>query len=271
MKKPIVSAIIATKNEEKVIKNLLESLKKQTYRPLKIVVVDNNSIDRTKEIAQKYTKLVFNRGPERSRQRNFGVQKASGKYVLILDADMELELGVVEECVGIIEKNSAAKAVVIPERSFGIGFWAQCKALERSCYLGDETIEAARFFDKQTFFEFNGYDEEITGPEDWDLPQRIRKKYKIGRIESFIHHNEGRLSLWRTMKKKYYYAQKFTVYMKKHPKIAYQQANLFFRPAFFRHWRNLLRHPILALGMFFMRGCEMFAGGFGYLTKEIKK
>ena len=271
MKKPIVSAIITTKNEERVIKNLLESLKKQTYRPLEIMVVDNNSIDRTKEIAQKYTKFVFNRGPERSRQRNFGVQKASGKYVLILDADMELEPKVVEDCVGIIENNSATKAVVIPERSFGIGFWAQCKALERDCYIGDETIEAARFFDKKTFLEFGGYDENITGPEDWDLPQRIRKKYNIGRIESFIHHNEGRLSLWRTMKKKYYYAQKFTVYMKKHPKIACQQANLFFRPAFFRHWRNLLRHPVLTLGMFYMRACEMLAGGFGYLTKEIKK
>ena len=271
MKKPKVSVIITTKNEERVIDNLLKTLKKQTYKPFEIILVDNNSTDKTKEIAKKYTKLVFNKGPERSLQRNFGVKKASGKYVLILDADMELEPEVIEECVAEIESDREIKAVVIPEKSFGEGFWAKCKALERSCYLGDELIEAARFFEKKTFLEFGGYDEKITGPEDWDLPQRIKKKYKIGRIKSFIHHNEGKLSLLRTMRKKYYYAQKFAPYFKKHPQIAPLQANLLFRPAFFRNWRVLLRSPILTLGMFFMRACEMLAGGFGYLTKGIKK
>jgi len=269
--KPLVSAIITTRNEEKHLPPCLESVTRQTYKKIEIIVVDNNSTDKTKEIAKKYTKLVFNKGPERSRQRNFGVEKASGKYVLILDADMELEPEVIEECVAEIESDREIKAVVIPEKSFGEGFWAKCKALERSCYLGDELIEAARFFDKKTFLEFRGYDENITGPEDWDLPQRIKKKYKIGRIKSFIHHNEGKLSLLRTMRKKYYYAQKFAPYFKKHPQLAYRQANLVFRPAFLRNWRVLLRSPILTLGMFFMRTCEMLAGGFGYLTKGMKK
>lgn len=270
MSKLTVSVIITTKNEEKVIGNVLESLRNQVYRSFEIIVVDNNSVDKTKQIAQKYTKLVFDQGPERSRQRNFGVQKASGKYVLILDADMELESKVIKECLEVVTNDSKIKAVVIPEKSFGIGFWAKCKALERSCYVGDESIEAARFFEKKAFLEFKGYDEKITGPEDWDLPQRMRKKYKIGRIKSFIRHNEGKFSILKTMRKKYYYAQKFTVYMKKHPRIACQQANLIFRSAFFRHWRNLLRHPILALGMFFMRGCEMVAAGFGYLVSLMK-
>jgi len=40
---------------------------------IEIIVVDNNSTDRTKEIAARYTEKVYNFGPERSAQRNFGV------------------------------------------------------------------------------------------------------------------------------------------------------------------------------------------------------
>jgi len=273
MKSPKVSVVITTKNEQAVIGNLLESLKRQTYKFVEIIVVDNASTDETRKIARRYTDLVFCQGPERSRQRNFGVQKASGKYVLVLDADMELEKRVIEECVELLVKKPKIKAVVIPEKSFGIGFWAKCKRLERNCYLGDEEIEAARLFNKKTFLEFGGYDEKITGPEDWDLPQRIKRKHEVGRVKSFIRHNEGRLSLTKTMKKKFYYAQKFVFYARKHPKIARRQANLVFRAAFLHHWRDLLKTPILALGMFFMRSCEMTAGGFGYLAgmKKNKK
>ena len=85
-----VSVVIATKDEEKNIGRLLESIKKQTYCSWEIIVVDNSSSDGTVKLARKYTRAVYNCGPERSAQRNFGVDKSLGKYVLILDADMEL-------------------------------------------------------------------------------------------------------------------------------------------------------------------------------------
>lgn len=83
-----VSVIITTKNEEKNIASCLESIKNQTYpqEKIEIIVVDNDSIDKTKEIALKYTDKVYNFGPERSAQRNFGVRQAKGKYILYLDS-----------------------------------------------------------------------------------------------------------------------------------------------------------------------------------------
>ena len=98
---PLVSVVITTKNEEKNIENCLKSILKQTYPrdKIEIIVVDNNSTDRTKEIARRYTDKVYNKGPERSAQRNFGAKQAKGEYYLYLDADMILSPNVISECV----------------------------------------------------------------------------------------------------------------------------------------------------------------------------
>lgn len=267
---PVVSIIITTKNEENILENLLKSIKEQTYKAIEIIIVDNNSTDMTKKIARKYTKIVFNKGPERSAQRNFGAQKAKGTYLLFLDADMQLNRHVIKDCVATASKKHVA-TIVIPEKSIGEGFWAACKALERMCYEGDETIEAARFFEKKIFWAFGGYDEKITGPEDWDLPQRIKMTYQSGRVTSYILHNEKRLSLWTLLKKKYYYGKKAKVYISKHRRnITLSQTIYVLRPAFYNHWKLLLSHPFLSFGMIIMLSGEQIAGFLGYLTGNNK-
>ena len=91
-----ISVIISTKNEAKNIGRLLASLKKQTFLPHEIIVVDNQSSDETVKISKNYTPLVFDKGPERSAQRNFGIRKATGNYILYLDADMILSPEILE-------------------------------------------------------------------------------------------------------------------------------------------------------------------------------
>ena len=128
MKSPLVSVIVPCKNSSQFIAQCLESIKNQTYKNIEIIVVDNNSTDNTKEIARKYTKLVFNKGPERSTQRNFGAKESKGEYLLFIDSDMILTRKVVEECVGKIDQS--AKAIIIPEISIGEGFWIDAGKLE---------------------------------------------------------------------------------------------------------------------------------------------
>lgn len=266
MKQPLVSVIVPCKNSSQFIGECLKSIKSQTYKNIQIIVVDNNSTDNTKEITKKYTKLVFNKGPERSSQRNFGAKKSKGQYLLFIDSDMILTPKVVEECVEKINKDS--KAIIIPEVSIGEGFWTKCKALEKQCYIGDDDIEAARFFERKIFFNFNGYDESIAGGgEDWDLPARIKEKGdKISRVNALIKHNEGIFSLINSMKKKYYYAKTIDKYIQKHPTLAKKQLTIF-RPAFFKNWRLLLKNPIYTVGLIIMKGSEFGAGGLGMIRK----
>lgn len=81
----MISAIILTHNEEKNIKECLETVKWCD----EIIVIDDVSTDRTVELAKKQGAVVFSRKLDGnfSDQRNFGLSKAKGEWVLFIDAD----------------------------------------------------------------------------------------------------------------------------------------------------------------------------------------
>ncbi len=259
MDKPLVSVVITTKNSSRTLEKCLNSIKNQTYGNIELIVVDNNSTDNTKEIAKKYTEKVFNKGPERSAQRNFGVEKSKGNYILIHDSDIYFHPDSVKECVEVIEKENC-DAVILPEESVGEGFWTKVKAFERSFYVGNDYIEAARFFNKEVYLKVSGYDEDLYAGEDWDLTARLRDSgYKIGRIKSFLKHDEGRLNFFGSSGKKRYYSKNFfEIYAKKHPEYFKKQMSFFNRFPLDKILEKGLRHPILFLAVVLMKGVEFF-------------
>lgn len=261
----LVSVIVTTRNEEKNIGRFLKSVLAQTYEPLEIIVVDNNSTDKTKAIAKKYTKKVYNFGPERSAQRNLGVQKSKGEYVVILDADMELTSKVIEDCVSTAQKESL-KALIIPEKTVGKGLISKIRQFEREMYMGDLSIEVARFFERRVFEEFGGYDLNLTGPEDYDLPYRISKKFKIGRSHNYIYHHEARLTLSRLLTKRFYYASRGAPYAQKHPELIIRQGNLLFRKAYFKNWFKFVKNPIKGALFIGIKTLEMVWAIAGFIS-----
>ena len=95
----LISVIIPAFNEEKNIARLLKSIKKQSYKRIEIIVVDDASEDNTVNISKNLVAKVFKRKhAERSVQRNFGALKARCKFLIFLDADMELTSEVVKDC-----------------------------------------------------------------------------------------------------------------------------------------------------------------------------
>lgn len=272
IKKPLVSVIITTRNSAFTMEDLLKSIKNQSYPNIEIVVVDNNSSDETVAISQKYTNKVFQKGPERSAQRNYAAKMAKGDFYLILDSDMVLTKEVVTECVKkFMGDDKKLGCLVIPERSFGTSFWAKAKILEREINEGEIFFESARFFPKKIFWEFKGYDENITGPEDWDLPQRISKKYYRDRVKSYILHNEGDLTLTTLYQKKFYYGLSADKYLRKQKLSIIGPTTIYLlRPAFYKNWPKLLKNPPLTLGMLIMLTVELVGGGLGYLQGKFR-
>jgi glycosyltransferase involved in cell wall biosynthesis len=257
----LVSVVIPTRNSAPTLGACLRSIARQTYDDVEAVVVDNFSLDATREVASEHDCAVLTAGPERSAQRNHGARHARGSHLLFVDSDMVLEPTVVEECVAAAR--SGATAVIIPEVSFGEGFWARCKRLERSCYLGDDDIEAARFFTRDLFYGLGGFDEELNAGEDWDLNARAKSSgAAMARTASLIHHDEGRLELGHLLAKKFHYGRSLVAYRRKHRALAARQL-LPTRPAFFRHRRALAAQPILLGGIVLMKSLELGAAALG--------
>jgi glycosyltransferase involved in cell wall biosynthesis len=273
MNLPFVSVIVTTKNNHATLEACLQSIQSQTYKNLEIVVVDNDSSDDTKDIARQFTNSVYNKGPERSTQRNYAVDVAKGNYVAIIDSDMELKPEVIAACVNFVSANPQTGGVIIPEESFGLGFWAQCKRLERSFYVGNDTIEAARFYRRDLYRQVGGFDIEMVSGEDWDLSRRIQKLAPIGRIDQFIMHNEGRLRLGRTLQKKYYYAGLARGFLQKNQvnTMTSKEGPLARYKLFFSRPGHLFKNPIVGVGMLFMKTCEYAAGAAGYFLGKPKE
>lgn len=101
MKKNMISIIIPAFNAQDVIETAIKSIEnqKEFSDKIEIVIVDDGSIDRTREVVERliierdYTNIrIFsrkNRGV--SSARNYGIEQAKGDYILFLDADDELK------------------------------------------------------------------------------------------------------------------------------------------------------------------------------------
>ena len=268
---PLVSAILTTRNEERNIANCLQSVKDQSYPRIEVIVVDNHSSDNTVAIAQGFTDRVYIKGPGRCTQQNFGVGEAQGKYILWLDADMMLSRNVVEECVNQCE-NSGYIGLCIPEKIVGTGFWIKVRAFERSFYDGT-CIDVVRFVLRGSFLEIGGLDEaNVTfGADDWDFDRRIKEVGKTGTAEFPLYHNEWEFNLRRYLRKKSSYTESINRYVEKWGKgdetvkkqvgANYRLLGVFIENG---KWKELVKHPILTLGMYSLR-CMV---GITYLRRK---
>lgn len=248
-----ITAIVPTKNSARTLTTCLESLVNQTHPDTEIVVVDNKSDDDTPAIAARLADVVIDQGPERCAQRNKGAEVATGEVVVFIDSDMVLEPTVLSDVAAVLEKRPEVGAVTIPERSFGEGFLAECRALEKSLYVGDDDVEAPRAFRIEVFERVGRWDETLTAAEDWDLSDRTKEHgVVIARVGSWIWHDEGKISLTAQFKKKKYYGRWVAVYLDRKPEARSHVA----RPGVLRQPGRLAAHPGRSAGMLMLKSFE---------------
>ena len=85
---PKVSFCIPTLNNERTLNRCLESIARQNYPEIEMVIVDGNSSDATLEIAEQYTnKIYYDDGPLGS-ARQTGIEHSNGEIVAMFDSDI---------------------------------------------------------------------------------------------------------------------------------------------------------------------------------------
>lgn len=263
-KDPLVSIIIPTKNAGSFLEKCLKDLKKQTYTNYEIIVVDNNSKDRTKEIAKKYTKSVFNKGNERGAQSNYAITKARGRYIYRIDCDFLLDKNVIKQAVEKCEKKNLDGIAIHNTSNPTISFWAKVRKLERDTYVDDDLIVGLRFYKKEAWKKIKGYNESIIW-DDYDFHNRfVGAGLAWGRVEAKEYHFGEPKTLMDVFWKSYFYGKEMVEYVSTNPKRGLRQVNPI-RGSYFKHWRAFVSEPVLTLGFIVMLFVKYLGGTLGFI------
>lgn len=263
--KPLVSVVVPTKDAARTIDRCLRSIRYQTWPAIELLVIDNHSQDGTWESAQRWADVAVQAGPERSAQRNLGVARASGEWILWIDADMELPATLIGKAMDVALRDGA-DGVFVPEVTVGDGYWTRCRALERSCATEEILVQSPRLVRRSYLLETGGFLETLSGTEDAELRSRMLADGCVLRwIPDLIIHDEGRMHLGSILAKRYYYGRGLAHYRATHPGELGHQAGAAVN-AYLRHWRTLAGEPVVAAGVVAMRAGELLAYGLGALA-----
>ena len=265
----LVSVIIPTRNSAATLDACLKSVAGQTYTPIEIIVVDRDSTDTTKAIAKRFTKHVYNHGPERSAQVNYGVNQAKGYYVYKVDADFILDPAVIEQCVQ--QATQGADAVVVhnsPDPS--ISWIARIRKFEVDMYKYDLQHSSARFIRKDVYQAIGGFNEAITAGEDYDIQNKlVRGGYNTTFIDAEARHLGEPKHLWPHLVKMYHYGKDSVQYQKANPGEFNGQLKYVVALA---QWRGkrLLQHPLKSMQLAGYLVLKFSFGGAGFLLAKLR-
>ncbi|MCX6732587.1 MAG: glycosyltransferase [Candidatus Roizmanbacteria bacterium] len=192
--KPVISIIIPAYNEEKYVNECLSSVFNQKCNsPFEVIVVDNNSHDKTSEIASvwKEVKLIKELRPGATVTRNTGAKASQSEILYFLDADCRLFPNALQKIINAFEDDHACQLLSGPYIYDRDGFFPKLATdtlhyfslfhlIVKLCF-GVSQFPGGNFaIRKELFNKVGGFDEticnqEIILPDDLDLAIRIQK------------------------------------------------------------------------------------------------
>lgn len=187
----LVTVVIPAYNSKDLIGTALDSVLRQTYTPVEIIVVDDGSTDGTKDwVCAHYPTVhviqIVNQGP--SAARNQGIHSASGELVAFLDADDEWHPGKLEAQMSVMDRYPDVGLVAtdwlrtaqfddVPD-VLPISWITYADMLKLNRFQTSTVLIRKRILD-----DLDGFDALVDGAEDWDLWLRTSAKTRIGKID----------------------------------------------------------------------------------------
>jgi glycosyltransferase involved in cell wall biosynthesis len=189
----MISVVIPAYNEEKLIKSCLSSLTRQiTKRKFEVIVVDNNSTDKTVQIANNFKKqlnlqIVRCKKQGRGAARAEGFKKSQGEIIFSTDCDTQVPTYWLESMSKYLDKNFVAVSGPnrISDCSFMTNFFYN--NLQPVFYFiynlifENSTLNGFNFCVKrQAYLKSGGFNRSLNAQEDLDLGFKLSK---VGRIK----------------------------------------------------------------------------------------
>ena len=197
----LISVVIPCYNQAGFVGEAIESVLKQTYPNVEVIVVDDGSSDNTKEVATRFSDVRYIRQSNHglSRARNTGIRVSKGSYLVFLDADdrllpKALESGLNcfhahQECAFVFGTHTYINSDGISldnlnTPSSGANLYiAQLRgnkdhycSLLYGNYIG---MHSTVMYRRDIFQVVKGFDQSLDAAEDYELYLRITRKYPI--------------------------------------------------------------------------------------------
>lgn len=120
--KQAISVVVSAYNEEKALGRCLASVRQLADE---IIVVDNESHDKTIEVAKKFTKYIYSHKNilMLNTNKNYGFEKATSDWILNLDADEEIPKELAREIQTVIRSNPKENGFWISRKNIIFGKW----------------------------------------------------------------------------------------------------------------------------------------------------
>ena len=203
------SIILPTYNRANLISKAIKSVVYQTYQNWELIVVDDGSTDKTKEVLGEFVKadsrIIYlqQKNKERSAARNNGIQNANGEFICFLDSDDLYHKTHLKEFKKLIIKSKFQKGLYFSGLSYG----KYCNEQEEYnlSYSNNiefvliNTIGTPRACISEEILKENLFNENIRIGEDMELWVRILKNNPLfyHRQKTFIeiNHNERSVNL----------------------------------------------------------------------------
>jgi glycosyltransferase involved in cell wall biosynthesis len=197
VKNNLVTVVIPTYNRAHTILRAINSVLAQSYINIEIIVVDDGSTDETEVLLSEliqHKKLTYlkteNSGVAAA--RNYGVSNSTGYYLTFLDSDDEWLPNKLELQINYLKENQNIKIVYTDEIWIRSGVRVNPKhihkkyegAIFEQCILQCFIAPSSVMLERSLFLELNGFDEEFTVCEDYDLWLRISSQHLIGFLNS---------------------------------------------------------------------------------------
>ena len=219
----LVSVVVATYKREAELKNALESLAKQTYPNMEIVLVDDNGNDEWNSKVSETVEVFRNRYPKiklecivnntnqgSSKTRNIGIHSANGDYITFLDDDDIYLPDKIRKQVEFMETNQCDYSITDL-----ILYNEDDKKINRRIrsYIKETTVESLRLyhlkyhmtgtdtimFKKEYLIQIGGFAPIDVGDEFYLMQRAIEEGGKFGYlpgcdIKAYVHTGDGGLS-----------------------------------------------------------------------------
>lgn len=199
---PKISIITITYNRAKFLPEAIESVLAQTFKDWELLIVDDCSMDNTKEVTEKYvakdSRIKYFRNEVNlkiSKSRNRGLDLAQGKYVAMLDSDdvwcdnekLEKQYNFLENKAGYALMGGGV--IIVDENGKEIKRYLSPignRDLKRNILVKNPFAQSSIMYPRQVALDLGGYDINLSGIEDYDLWLRIGKKYKIANLHDYV-------------------------------------------------------------------------------------